>query len=201
MGDTVLIVAFVVIVIGGIGSIRGAFLAAMLIGLVDTLGRSFAVDMLRLFMAPSPRPHGRAGHRLDADLSPDGGRAVRPARGPVSGAGTLNGRARQRRRRARACSLGRQRRPDAAVCGPRAAAGRRAAKAYLLDRFIRIMVFADRGDRARSHRRLRRADLVRPRGLHRDSAPMRSAFWPLTASTRRRSRCRSRSSPRCCSHC
>jgi branched-chain amino acid transport system permease protein len=54
MGDTVLILAFVVIVIGGIGSIRGAFLGAMLVGLVDTLGRSFAVDILRLFMAPSP---------------------------------------------------------------------------------------------------------------------------------------------------
>jgi branched-chain amino acid transport system permease protein len=54
MGDTVLILAFVVIVIGGIGSIRGAFLAAMLVGLVDTLGRSFAVDLLRLVMAPSP---------------------------------------------------------------------------------------------------------------------------------------------------
>jgi branched-chain amino acid transport system permease protein len=54
MGDTVLILAFVVIVIGGIGSIRGAFLAAMMVGLVDTLGRSFAVDILRLFMASSP---------------------------------------------------------------------------------------------------------------------------------------------------
>jgi branched-chain amino acid transport system permease protein len=54
MGDTILILAFVVIVIGGIGSIRGAFVAALLIGLVDTLGRSFAVDILRLFMAPSP---------------------------------------------------------------------------------------------------------------------------------------------------
>ena len=54
MGDTILILAFVVIVIGGIGSIRGAFLAALLIGLVDTLGRSFSVDILRLFMAPSP---------------------------------------------------------------------------------------------------------------------------------------------------
>src|SRR5215472_6580701 len=40
MGDNILILAFVVIVIGGIGSIRGAFLAALLIGLVDTLGRS-----------------------------------------------------------------------------------------------------------------------------------------------------------------
>jgi branched-chain amino acid transport system permease protein len=54
MGDTVLILAFVVIVIGGIGSIRGAFLAAIMVGLVDTLGRSFAVDIMRLFMAPSP---------------------------------------------------------------------------------------------------------------------------------------------------
>jgi branched-chain amino acid transport system permease protein len=54
MGDTVLILAFVVIVIGGIGSIRGAFMAALMIGLVDTLGRSFAVDILRLFLAPSP---------------------------------------------------------------------------------------------------------------------------------------------------
>jgi branched-chain amino acid transport system permease protein len=54
MGDTILILAFVVIVIGGIGSIRGAFLAAIMVGLIDTLGRSFAVDILRLVMAPSP---------------------------------------------------------------------------------------------------------------------------------------------------
>ena len=54
MGDSILILAFVVIVIGGIGSIRGAFVAALMIGLVDTLGRSFAVDVLRLFMGPSP---------------------------------------------------------------------------------------------------------------------------------------------------
>ena len=54
MGDNLLILAFVVIVIGGIGSIRGAFVAALLIGLVDMLGRSFSVDILRLMMAPSP---------------------------------------------------------------------------------------------------------------------------------------------------
>jgi branched-chain amino acid transport system permease protein len=54
MGDNILILAFVVIVIGGIGSIRGAFIAALLIGLVDTLGRSFSVDILRLVMGPSP---------------------------------------------------------------------------------------------------------------------------------------------------
>ena len=53
MGDSILILAFVVIVIGGIGSIRGAFIGALVIGLVDTLGRSFAVDILRLFMTSS----------------------------------------------------------------------------------------------------------------------------------------------------
>jgi branched-chain amino acid transport system permease protein len=54
MGTNILILAFVVIVIGGVGSIRGAFIAALLIGLVDTLGRSFSVDILRLVMGPSP---------------------------------------------------------------------------------------------------------------------------------------------------
>jgi branched-chain amino acid transport system permease protein len=54
MGDNILILAFVVIVTGGIGSIRGAFVAALLIGLVDTLGRSFSIDILRLIMGPSP---------------------------------------------------------------------------------------------------------------------------------------------------
>jgi branched-chain amino acid transport system permease protein len=39
MGDTVLIICFVVVVIGGIGSIRGALLAALLIGIVDTFGK------------------------------------------------------------------------------------------------------------------------------------------------------------------
>jgi branched-chain amino acid transport system permease protein len=53
MGDNILILAFVVIVIGGIGSIRGAFLAAILIGLVDTVGRSFAPNLLRLFLDPA----------------------------------------------------------------------------------------------------------------------------------------------------
>ena len=38
MGNTVLIICFVVVVIGGIGSIRGALLAALLIGVVDTFG-------------------------------------------------------------------------------------------------------------------------------------------------------------------
>jgi branched-chain amino acid transport system permease protein len=53
MGDGVLILAFVVIVIGGVGSIRGAFVAALLIGLVDTLGRSFGTDLMKLVLSPS----------------------------------------------------------------------------------------------------------------------------------------------------
>lgn len=53
MGDNMLIVAFVVIIVGGIGSIRGSFIAALLIGLVDTLGRSMMTDILKLFLEPS----------------------------------------------------------------------------------------------------------------------------------------------------
>jgi branched-chain amino acid transport system permease protein len=46
MGENILILAFVITVIGGIGSIRGAFVAAMLVGFIDTLGRAFFPDML-----------------------------------------------------------------------------------------------------------------------------------------------------------
>jgi len=40
MGESILILAFVVIVIGGIGSIRGALMGALLVGMVDTAGRT-----------------------------------------------------------------------------------------------------------------------------------------------------------------
>jgi branched-chain amino acid transport system permease protein len=46
MGENILILAFVVIIIGGIGSIRGAFVAAIVVGLIDTLGRAFLPDVL-----------------------------------------------------------------------------------------------------------------------------------------------------------
>ena len=53
MGDNLLILAFRRHrSSAGIGSIRGAFLAALIIGLVDTLGRTFAGDVLRLFLDP-----------------------------------------------------------------------------------------------------------------------------------------------------
>jgi branched-chain amino acid transport system permease protein len=46
MGEGILILAFVVVVIGGIGSIRGAFVGALLVGLVDTAGRAFLFPAL-----------------------------------------------------------------------------------------------------------------------------------------------------------
>jgi branched-chain amino acid transport system permease protein len=48
MGENILILAFVVIIIGGIGSIRGAFIAAIFVGLIDTVGRAFLIDLLRV---------------------------------------------------------------------------------------------------------------------------------------------------------
>ena len=112
MGDTILILAFVVIVIGGIGSIRGAFLAALIIGLVDTLGRSFAVDILRTVHGALAGAHRRARDRLDADLSADGAGAVLPPRRPVPREGALRWRTSPRRRRSRARAVRRQRAAD-----------------------------------------------------------------------------------------
>jgi branched-chain amino acid transport system permease protein len=61
MGDGVLILAFVVIVIGGIGSVRGAFLAALIVGLLDTMGRALLPDLLRAVLAaPAARQTGAA---------------------------------------------------------------------------------------------------------------------------------------------
>ena len=53
MGEPVLIMAFVVIVIGGIGSIKGALVGALLVGVVDTLGRIFMPITLVAFMPAS----------------------------------------------------------------------------------------------------------------------------------------------------
>ena len=53
MGENILILAFVVIIIGGIGSIRGAFVASIFVGLVDTVGRAFLPDLLKLVLSPA----------------------------------------------------------------------------------------------------------------------------------------------------
>jgi len=51
MGENILILAFVVIIIGGIGSVRGAFVASVFVGLVDTIGRAFLPDLLRTMLS------------------------------------------------------------------------------------------------------------------------------------------------------
>jgi branched-chain amino acid transport system permease protein len=51
MGENILILAFVVIIIGGIGSIRGAFVSSIFVGLVDTLGRAFLPELLRTMLS------------------------------------------------------------------------------------------------------------------------------------------------------
>ncbi len=53
MGENILILAFVVIVIGGIGSIRGALVGSILVGMVDTMGRAFLPALLREFLTPA----------------------------------------------------------------------------------------------------------------------------------------------------
>ncbi len=53
MGEPVLILAFVVIVIGGIGSIKGALIGAVLVGLTDTLGRTLLPSLFGLFLEPA----------------------------------------------------------------------------------------------------------------------------------------------------
>ncbi len=63
MGENILILAFVVIIIGGIGSIRGAFVAAIIVGLIDTIGRAFLPDLVRYFLSYS------AGSSLGPSLS------------------------------------------------------------------------------------------------------------------------------------
>ena len=50
MGNDIIIVAFVVVIVGGIGSVKGAFYAALIIGLIDTLSRSYLDRLLTLAM-------------------------------------------------------------------------------------------------------------------------------------------------------
>jgi branched-chain amino acid transport system permease protein len=48
MGDPILVLTLVVIVLGGIGSSRGAFIAALIVGLIDTAGRAFIPLLFRM---------------------------------------------------------------------------------------------------------------------------------------------------------
>jgi branched-chain amino acid transport system permease protein len=53
MGEDILILVLVCIVIGGIGSIRGALVGALLVGMVDTAGRAFLPMLLRQVFSPA----------------------------------------------------------------------------------------------------------------------------------------------------
>ena len=99
MGSQVLIICFVVVVIGGIGSIRGALLAALLVGFVDTFGKVLL-----------PAGRGRAGLRAD------GGDPAVEARRAVQG-GLMTSPQRPRRTTSRR----RRRRPTSAGAGRRLA--------------------------------------------------------------------------------
>src|SRR5574343_2106419 len=66
MGESILILAFVVIVIGGIGSIRGALVGSLLVGIVDTLGRALLPTLLRA--VASPEVAGQLGPALASVL-------------------------------------------------------------------------------------------------------------------------------------
>src|SRR6058998_816522 len=66
MGEGILIQVFVVIVIGGIGSIRGAVVGAIVVGMADTLGRAFLKPMLAT--AISPPAADKAGPALASML-------------------------------------------------------------------------------------------------------------------------------------
>ncbi|HYX65727.1 MAG TPA: branched-chain amino acid ABC transporter permease [Burkholderiales bacterium] len=53
MGELILIQVFVVIVIGGIGSVRGALVGALIVGIVDTMGRAFLKPLLGSLISPT----------------------------------------------------------------------------------------------------------------------------------------------------
>jgi branched-chain amino acid transport system permease protein len=52
MGENILILAFVVIVIGGIGSVRGALVGSLIVGIADTIGRAFLPMVFGTFLPP-----------------------------------------------------------------------------------------------------------------------------------------------------
>ena len=84
MGEQVLILAFVVVVIGGLGSVRGAFFGALAAGLVDTMSRAFLPTRVRHRMGGSDAD-GRASGMSSSALSAVGVRASGSAAGLLAG--------------------------------------------------------------------------------------------------------------------
>ncbi|MCZ2496081.1 branched-chain amino acid ABC transporter permease [Xylophilus sp. Kf1] len=87
MGEEILIPSLVVLVIGGIGSIRGAFVAALVVGMVDTIGRAFVPLILKSFLSPmlvsdlAPAIAGLATYALMAAVLAFKPSGLFPARG------------------------------------------------------------------------------------------------------------------------
>ncbi len=82
-----MILSLVVIIIGGIGSVRGAFIAAIIVGLVDTLGRVFLPAMLRLVVDQATADGAGPAVASMLVLYCNGGGAYFPANWLVSGKG------------------------------------------------------------------------------------------------------------------
>ena len=105
MGEPVLILAFVVIVIGGIGSIKGAFVGALLVGLTDTLGRVLLPQAFGLFMdASSATTVGASLASMSIYILMAG--SAGPPLGPVRGARVMRRETASQRRPARADPAG-----------------------------------------------------------------------------------------------
>ena len=80
MGEPILIMALVVIITGGIGSVRGAFYGALIVGIIDTMGRTFLPAILReLFERSVAQAVGPAASSMLIYLLMAGVLAVRPA--------------------------------------------------------------------------------------------------------------------------
>ena len=108
MGENILILAFVVIIIGGIGSIRGAFVASIFVGPGRHRRARLPARAVQARHEPRRRLGGGAGRLVDADLSADGDRAGGAAGGPVPGATPMTALAhRPQRRRGRAARCAR----------------------------------------------------------------------------------------------
>ena len=163
MGENILILAFVITVIGGIGSIRGALVAAMLVGFIDTLGRAFFPDLLRHDAQPRRRRSTAAPalssmliYLLMAIV------LVCQAGRPVSGGEQMSAPA---LRRAHASS------PALLCCGARCLlpvyVDMLTGDRFLLTLFTRIVILALARGQPQSDPRLRRHDELRPRRLSR----------------------------------
>ena len=96
MGENILIQVLVVIVIGGIGSIRGAFVGALMIGVIEIMGRSFLGDFFKLFLSGNAAETAAPAAASMLIYILMAGVLFFPATGPVPGAERLRNEAHAR---------------------------------------------------------------------------------------------------------